>query len=65
MNDFIREILDVINQNERIFITDRLKEVIKLGIFSISLTEIEQFLLTHESLAEVVVVGVKHESETK
>jgi 4-coumarate--CoA ligase len=53
------------DQNERIFITDRLKEMIKFGTFPISPTEIEQFLLTHESVAEVAVVGVKHESETQ
>jgi 4-coumarate--CoA ligase len=53
------------DQNERIFITDRLKEMIKFGTFPISPTEIEQFLLTHESVAEVTVVGVKHESETQ
>ncbi len=28
-------------------------------------TEIEQFLLTHESVAEVAVVGVKHETESQ
>jgi 4-coumarate--CoA ligase len=53
------------DQNERIFITDRLKEMIKFGTFPISPTEIEQFLLTHESVAEVAVVGVKHEFETQ
>jgi acyl-CoA synthetase (AMP-forming)/AMP-acid ligase II len=51
--------------NERLFITDRLKEVIKVGTLPVSPTEIEQFLLTHESVAEVAVVGVKHESESQ
>ncbi len=36
---------------------DRLKEMIKFGTFSISPTEIEQFLLTHESVAEVTVAS--------
>jgi acyl-CoA synthetase (AMP-forming)/AMP-acid ligase II len=53
------------DQNERIFITDRLKEVIKFGTSAVCPTEIEQFLLTHESVAEVAVVGVKHESENQ
>jgi acyl-CoA synthetase (AMP-forming)/AMP-acid ligase II len=53
------------DQKERIFITDRLKEIIKFGTFPISPAEIEKFLLTHESVAEVAVVGVKHESETE
>ena len=39
--------------------------MIKFGTFPISPVEIEQFLLTHESVAEVAVVGVKHESETQ
>jgi 4-coumarate--CoA ligase len=53
------------DQNERLFITDRLKEVIKFGTSAVCPTEIEQFLLTHESVAEVAVVGVKHESENQ
>jgi 4-coumarate--CoA ligase len=53
------------DQNERIFITDRLKELIKFGTLTVCPTEIEQFLLTHESVAEVAVVGVKHESENQ
>jgi 4-coumarate--CoA ligase len=53
------------DQNERVFITDRLKEMIKFGTLTVCPTEIEQFLLTHESVAEVAVVGVKHESEVQ
>ena len=53
------------DQNERIFITDRLKEMINYTGCAVSPVEIEQFLLTHESVAEVVVVGIKHESETQ
>jgi 4-coumarate--CoA ligase len=51
--------------NERIFITDRIKEMIKYRGWPVSPTEIEQFLLTHESVAEVAVVGVKHEIESQ
>ncbi len=53
------------DQNERIFITDRLKEMMKYRENLISPVEIEQFLLTHESVAEVAVVGVKHEIENE
>jgi acyl-CoA synthetase (AMP-forming)/AMP-acid ligase II len=53
------------DQNERIFITDRLKEMIKYGAIPVSPVEIEQFLLTHESVAEVAVVGVKHEIDVQ
>jgi 4-coumarate--CoA ligase len=49
--------------NERLFITDRIKEIIKYCGWAVSPVEVEQFLLTHESVAEVVVVGVKHETE--
>jgi 4-coumarate--CoA ligase len=51
------------DQNERIFITDRIKDMIKYGVLPVSPSEIEQFLLTHESVAEVAVVGIKHEIE--
>jgi acyl-CoA synthetase (AMP-forming)/AMP-acid ligase II len=51
------------DQNERLFITDRIKEMIKYFGFPVSPVEIEQFLLTHESVAEVAVVGIKHEIE--
>jgi acyl-CoA synthetase (AMP-forming)/AMP-acid ligase II len=53
------------DQNERLFITDRIKEMIKYRGFPISPVEIEQFLLTHESVAEVAVVGIKHEIENQ
>jgi acyl-coenzyme A synthetase/AMP-(fatty) acid ligase len=35
--------------------------MIKYGAWPLSPVEIEQFLLTHESVAEVAVVGIKHE----
>jgi long-subunit acyl-CoA synthetase (AMP-forming) len=53
------------DQNERIFITDRIKEMIKYGAWPLSPVEIEQFLLTHESVAEVAVVGIKHEIQNQ
>jgi 4-coumarate--CoA ligase len=52
------------DQNERI-ITDRIKEMIKYCAWPLSPVEIEQFLLTHESVAEVAVVGIKHEIQNQ
>ena len=56
------------DDRERVFITDRVKEVIRIGIdnhyINISPVEIEQFLLTHPSIAEVVVVGVNNKAGT-
>jgi 4-coumarate--CoA ligase len=53
------------DQNERILITDRIKEMIKYLGFPVSPVEIEQFLLTHESVVEVAVVGIKHEIQNQ
>jgi long-chain acyl-CoA synthetase len=39
--------------------------MIKYRGWPVSPTEIKQFLLTHESVAEVAVVGVKHETESQ
>ncbi|CAG2108524.1 unnamed protein product [Medioppia subpectinata] len=51
-----------------IFITDRLKEVVRIGVgqhyINISPVEIEQYLLTHPSIAEVAVVGVNNKAGT-
>ncbi|CAG2170077.1 unnamed protein product, partial [Oppiella nova] len=51
------------DEKERLFITDRIKEMIKLGPIQVSPTEIELYLLTHPCVAEVAVVGVRHETE--
>ena len=48
------------DENHCFYITDRLKELIKYQTKSVSPSELEQFLLTHKSVAEVAVVGVKH-----
>ncbi|CAG2115097.1 unnamed protein product, partial [Medioppia subpectinata] len=54
------------DERERIFITDRLKEVMRISsgnqIANVSPVEIEQYLLTHPSIAEVAVVGVVRKS---
>ena len=52
------------NEN-RFYITDRLKEIIKFGTKQVSPTELEQLLLTHSSVAEVAVVGVRHKIDTQ
>lgn len=56
------------DEKGRIFITDRLKEVVRIGVdnhyINISPVEIELFLLTHKSIAEVAVVGVNNKTGT-
>ena len=51
------------DQNKRLFITDRLKELIKYQNLQISPTEIELFLVSHKCVAEVAVVGVRHQTD--
>lgn len=46
-----------------LFITDRIKELIKYKHWSVSPAEIEVFLQTHPSVVEACVVGVKHATE--
>ena len=53
------------DEENRFYITDRLKEMIKYGLQQVSPIQVEQFLLTHKSVAEVVVVGVKHKTDTQ
>ncbi|CAG2172992.1 unnamed protein product [Oppiella nova] len=53
------------DEKHRFFITDRLKELIKFGTKQVSPTEVEQFLLTHKCVAEVAVVGVRHETQSQ
>ncbi|CAG2102734.1 unnamed protein product [Medioppia subpectinata] len=52
------------NDKECIFITDRLKELMRIEVdqyyIKISPVEIEQYLQTHPSIAEVAVVGVNN-----
>jgi acyl-CoA synthetase (AMP-forming)/AMP-acid ligase II len=51
------------DEEERFFITDRLKELIKFKAWSVAPAEIESLLLTHESVESVAVVGVKHKTD--
>jgi len=48
------------NQDGHLFITDRIKEVIKYRHFSVFPTEIETCLSEHDAIAGAVVIGVKH-----
>ncbi|XP_054152554.1 uncharacterized protein LOC128951330 [Oppia nitens] len=52
------------DNRERLFITGRVKEVIRVGVdnhyVNINPSEIEMFVLTHPSIAEVAVVGVNN-----
>ena len=57
---------DIGHYDERgnVFITDRLKEVMRIGVKNMSIkispVEIEHYLLTHPSIAECAVVGVNN-----
>ena len=51
------------DENERLFITDRLKEMIKFKAWSVAPAEIESFLMTHKSIDSVAVIGVKHTTD--
>ncbi|CAG2107844.1 unnamed protein product [Medioppia subpectinata] len=57
------------DDRERIFITDRLKDVFHVVVnnhyMNVSPVEIEQHLLTHPSIAEVAVVGVNNKAGTQ
>ena len=48
------------NEDGHLFITDRIKEMIKFRYFSVFPAEIEACLLEHDGIAGVVVIGVKH-----
>ncbi|XP_046909467.2 putative 4-coumarate--CoA ligase 2 [Dermatophagoides farinae] len=49
-----------IDNNGCLHITDRIKEIIKYKGWSVFPAEIELFLMTHDDVIGVVVVGVKH-----
>lgn len=51
------------DEQQRLHLTDRLKELIKFKYWSVGPLEIENFLETHEKVAGAVVVGVKHATE--
>ncbi|CAG2115840.1 unnamed protein product, partial [Medioppia subpectinata] len=51
------------DDNEKMYITDRIKELIKYKHWSVAPAEVEALLMTHESVAETVVVGVRHETD--
>ncbi|XP_054169306.1 uncharacterized protein LOC128966483 [Oppia nitens] len=53
------------DEDKRFYLTDRLKELIKFETIQVSPVEVEQFLSTHECVAEVVVVGVRHETQNQ
>ena len=51
------------DENERVYTTDRLKELIKFKAWSIAPVEIELLLFTHKSIDSVAVIGVKHTTD--
>lgn len=46
-----------------LFITDRIKELIKYKLYSLIPAEIEDFIAQHEAVAAVCIVGVPHSTE--
>ena len=46
------------SQDGNLFIVDRLKEILKVRGFQVAPAELEGFLLGHEAVADVGVVGV-------
>ena len=49
------------NEEGLIFIVDRLKEVIKVDSLQVSPSELESVLVSHESVSEAAVIGIKDE----
>ena len=49
------------NEEGLFFITDRLKELIKVKGFQVAPAELEALLLTHPKIADVAVIGVPDE----
>ena len=47
------------NENGLFYIFDRLKEVIKVGSYQVSPSELESVLLTHPTVADAAVVGIE------
>ena len=53
--------IGTLDEDGRLRITGRAKEVVHVGGFSVFPAEVEAFLLTHPDVERVVVVGVEHE----
>lgn len=51
------------DEGGRLFISDRIKEMIKYKLYSLIPAEIEDFLHRHRAVAAVCIVGVPHVSE--
>ena len=49
------------DENGLFFITDRLKELIKVKGFQVAPAELEALLLTHPKIVDVAVIGVPNE----
>jgi 4-coumarate--CoA ligase len=46
-----------VDDDDEIFIVDRLKEIIKYRGFQVAPAELEALLITHPSIADAAVVG--------
>jgi len=53
------------DETGRLFVMDRLKEMIKYASFTLAPVEIEEFLMRHDAVAAAAVVGVDHAMDLK
>ncbi|XP_017479626.1 PREDICTED: 4-coumarate--CoA ligase 1-like [Rhagoletis zephyria] len=51
------------NEDHCLFVTDRIKELIKYKIWSVIPAEIEEFLYRHKAVAGACVIGVRHSTD--
>ena len=49
-----------IDENDNVFIVDRLKDMILRGGYNVYPREIEEVMMTHAAIAQVAVVGIPH-----
>jgi len=49
------------DENRYFFVTDRIKELIKVKGFPVAPAELEELLLTHEDIGDVAVIGIPDE----
>lgn len=50
------------DEDEHFFVTDRLKELIKVKGFQVAPAELEEILRSHPSIADAAVIGVPHKA---
>ena len=51
----------MVNERKELFVTDRIKELIKVRGFQVAPSELEGHLLDHSDVADVCVIGIPDE----